>query len=87
MTNSRPFSYNTGGVLNSSIQIGNIAVSVINDKIDRGISQWWNGPDETVGYVIARQYTQGDRTGGGGVSISGVSGAGGSGIVIIRYKI
>ena len=51
MSTSRPFAYNTGAPIAGTEQVGSLAVGYPSG----GFSgfQWWNGPDEDLGYVIA----------------------------------
>jgi hypothetical protein len=58
----RPFAYNTGSPVSGTTQVGQIAVGDINTQYstDYGGLQWWGGPDENIGYVIAHT----DPTGG-----------------------
>jgi hypothetical protein len=51
MATSRPFTYNTGAPIAGTEQVGSLAVGYPSG----GFSgfQWWNGPDEDLGYVIA----------------------------------
>ena len=51
MSTSRPFTYNTGAPIAGTEQVGSLAVGYPSG----GFSgfQWWNGPDEDLGYVIA----------------------------------
>jgi hypothetical protein len=55
MAEARPFAYNSGSTISGTIQVGNLAIGV--DPMDYsqnpGGVQWWNGPDESLGYVIA----------------------------------
>lgn len=61
MAFARPFAFNTGTTIPGTIQIGNLAVGV--DNVDYseqpGGVQWWNGPDEELGYVIAHETPSG----------------------------
>lgn len=59
MATSRPFAYNTGSTLSGTVQYGNIAV-LTGNTLPSGV-QWWNGPDEDLGYVIARQNVSGNQ--------------------------
>jgi hypothetical protein len=63
MAFARPFAFNTGTTIPGTIQIGNLAVGV--DNIDYseqpGGVQWWNGPDEELGYVIAHETLSGTQ--------------------------
>ena len=56
------FAYNTGSLISGTTQIGDIAISDANVEYSANFGglQWWGGPDETIGYVIA--YT--DPSGG-----------------------
>jgi len=49
---SRPFAYNPSGVtVSGTIQVGSVSVGY--PTAGFGGTQWWNGPDEGTGYVIA----------------------------------
>jgi len=54
MATSRPFSYNTGPLVPGTEQFGTLVVGIGNHRYDEnyGGLQWWNGPDEELGYVI-----------------------------------
>jgi len=53
---SRPFAYNTGSAIPGTEQVGNLAVGIPTSGFSStGIAEWWNGPDEELGYVIACQ--------------------------------
>ncbi len=52
MPTSRPFAYNTGPTILGTSQFGNLAVGTPTSGVT-GSPQWWNGPDEELGYVIA----------------------------------
>jgi len=60
MSTSKSFAYNTGSPIAGTDQVGDLAISV--DAQDYTTSpggvQWWQGPDEDLGYVIA--YSQPD---------------------------
>ena len=49
------FAYNTGSLISGTTQVGDIAVSEadVEYSANFGGLQWWGGPDETLGYVIA----------------------------------
>ncbi len=53
MPTSRPFAYNTGSVISGTQQFGSLAVGTPTSGVT-GSPQWWNGPDEDLGYVIAQ---------------------------------
>jgi hypothetical protein len=52
MATTRPFSYNTGSTISGTIQVGNLAVGFPTSGFTG--MEWWNGPDEDLGYVIAQ---------------------------------
>lgn len=52
MATSRPFAYNPGSLISGTQQFGNLAVGTPTSGVT-GSPQWWNGPDEDLGYVIA----------------------------------
>jgi len=55
MSTSKSFAYNTGSPIAGTDQVGDLAISV--DPLDYTTSpggvQWWQGPDQELGYVIA----------------------------------
>ena len=56
MATSRPFAYNTGSLISGTQQFGNLAIgtaSIAYQDTRPGGLQWWNGPDEDLGYIIA----------------------------------
>lgn len=56
MATSRPFAYNTGPNITGATQVGSIAIGVNSHPYNEnwGGVRWWNGPDEDLGFVIAR---------------------------------
>lgn len=52
MSTTRPFSYNTGSPIDGTIQVGDLAVGYPTTGYTG--MEWWNGPDEDLGYVIAQ---------------------------------
>jgi hypothetical protein len=52
MATTRPFSYNTGSPISGTTQVGNLAVGYPTSGYTG--MEWWNGPDEDLGYVIAQ---------------------------------
>jgi len=55
MATSRPFAFNPGTVsIPGTQQIGSIAVGTPTYGFPATGVDWWNGPDEDLGYVIAR---------------------------------
>jgi len=51
---SRPFAYNPGAPIAGTTQIGNLAVGTPTDGFEATGLQWWNGPGEGSGYIIAK---------------------------------
>jgi hypothetical protein len=49
---ARPFAYNTGAPIAGTIQVGSLAVGTPTSGFTNNPT-FWNGPDETQGYVIA----------------------------------
>jgi hypothetical protein len=64
------FAYNTGSLISGTTQVGDIAISEANVEYsaDYGGLQWWGGPDETNGYVIAHTDPSGSHDGAAGGS-------------------
>jgi hypothetical protein len=54
MATTRPFSYNTGSTITGTIQVGDLAVGYPTAGFVATGLEWWNGPDEELGYVIAQ---------------------------------
>lgn len=61
MSTSRPFAYNTGSTINGTIQIGNLSIGTPTAGFASTGLQWWNGPDEDLGYVIAQSVPEGNQ--------------------------
>lgn len=63
MPTARPFAYNTGSTISGTLQYGNIAVGVNNIEYynNYGGVQWWMGPNEDLGYVIAKTVPDGSQ--------------------------
>ena len=49
------FAYNTGSTISGTNQVGDLAISSTDQEYSSNIGgiEWWGGPDETFGYVIA----------------------------------
>ena len=64
MATTRPFGYNTGSAIDGTFQVGNIAVGIIPQTYANGIGgiTWWGGPDEDLGYIIAKPDPSGNVT-------------------------
>lgn len=59
---NRPFAYNPSRTpISGTTQIGDIAIGVdaLDYSTNPGGVQWWNGPDEELGYVIAQTFSGG----------------------------
>ena len=52
MSTTRPFVYNPGSSITGTIQVGDLAVGYPTTGYTG--MEWWNGPDEDLGYVIAQ---------------------------------
>ena len=52
MATSRPFAYNIGATISGTEQIGNLSVGYPTDGFGSTGLDWWNGPDEELGYVV-----------------------------------
>ena len=63
MPTTRPFAYNLGPEIPGTLQIGDLAIGVepLNYSENVGGVQWWNGPDEDLGYVIAHPTPDGSQ--------------------------
>jgi hypothetical protein len=59
MSTTRPFAYNPGSPISGTIQVGDLAVGFPTSGFT-GID-WWNGPDEDLGYVIAQSVSAGNQ--------------------------
>ena len=51
---SRPFAYNTGAPISGTTQVGYLAVGTPDIGFEDTGLQWWNGPGEGSGYIIAK---------------------------------
>jgi hypothetical protein len=61
MPTVRPFAYNPSQTLiDGTIQVGDLAVGTPTSGFT-GPPQWWNGPDEDLGYVIAESVSGGTQ--------------------------
>jgi hypothetical protein len=63
MSFARPFAYNTGSTISGTEQIGSLAIGIDNLNYPDGVGgvRWWNGPDETLGYVICVPNSDGNQ--------------------------
>lgn len=53
MATSRPFAYNNGSTILGTEQIGTLSIGTPTSGFTNS-PQYWNGPDEDLGYVIAQ---------------------------------
>ena len=53
MAFARPLAYNTGSLIPGTEQIGNLSIGAPTSGFTNN-PQYWNGPDEELGYVIAQ---------------------------------
>jgi hypothetical protein len=51
---SRPFTYNAGPSIPGTEQVGDLAIGFPTVDFSLTELEWWNGPDEDLGYVIAK---------------------------------
>jgi hypothetical protein len=73
MSTSRPFAYNpTLSLINGAIRVFNSTLTIgVDDQdytLQPGGIQWWNGPDEDLGYVIAHSVPTGTQPNPLGIS-------------------
>jgi hypothetical protein len=54
MATARPFAYNTGSPIAGTEQLGSLAIGIPTSGFSSTGLEWWNGPDEALGYVIAQ---------------------------------
>jgi hypothetical protein len=74
MATTRAFAYNTGGSISGTQQDGNLAIGTddtLDFSQDPGGVKWWEGPDESVGYIIAAPNPSGNPTNVGTVAYLG----------------
>jgi hypothetical protein len=53
MATARPFAYNPGTTIPGTEQLGNLSIGIPTSGFTDN-PQYWNGPDEDLGYVIAK---------------------------------
>jgi hypothetical protein len=61
MSTSRPFAYNTGAPIPGTEQVGDLAIGLPTNGFGSTGLAWWNGPDEDLGYVIAKVNSGGNQ--------------------------
>ena len=62
----RPFAYNNGAPIPGTAQIGDLAIGYPDSGFVGSGLKWWNGPDEDLGYVIAKPDPSGSHIGADG---------------------
>ena len=60
MATARPFAYNTGSPIDGTEQVGSLSVGTPTSGFTNN-PQYWNGPDEELGYVIAHPVPAGNQ--------------------------
>lgn len=61
MATSRPFAYNTGSSIAGTEQVGDLAIGFPTGGFASTGVQWWNGPDEDLGYVVTHTTPSGTQ--------------------------
>jgi len=64
MSTNTPFAYNPGSNIPGTQKIGNISYGTPESGFESSSLKWWNGPDEDLGYVIAKPDPDGLHIGG-----------------------
>lgn len=59
----RAFAYNNGAPIPGTDQIGDLAIGTPDSGFAGSGLKWWNGPDEDLGYVIAKPNPSGSHIG------------------------
>ena len=60
MATARPFAYNPSSSISGTIQVGSLAIGTPTSGFTNS-PQFWNGPDEDLGYVIAQSVPAGNQ--------------------------
>ena len=58
---ARPFAYNTGAPIAGTTQVGDLAIGYPTAGFEATGLQWWQGPDESTGYVVAKPISAGNQ--------------------------
>lgn len=64
MATNTPFAYNPGSNIPGTQKIGNISYGTPDSGFENSSLKWWNGPDEDLGYIIAKPDPNGLHIGG-----------------------
>jgi hypothetical protein len=59
MAIARPFAYNPGSLIPGTEQVGSLSIGAPTSGFTNN-PQYWNGPDEELGYVIVAHTTDRD---------------------------
>ena len=73
MATARPFAYNTGSSIPGTEQVGDLAVGTPSAGFSATGLPWWNGPDEELGYVIAKSVPGNNQPVPVGTGVTGAS--------------
>jgi hypothetical protein len=58
---ARPFAYNTGAPIAGTTQVGDLAIGYPTAGFEATGLQWWQGPDESTGNVVAKPISAGNQ--------------------------
>ena len=58
---ARPFAYNTSTPIAGTTQVGDLAIGYPTAGFEATGLQWWQGPDESTGYVVAKPISAGNQ--------------------------
>jgi hypothetical protein len=61
MATARPFAYNPGSLIPGTEQVGDLSIGAPTSGFTNN-PQYWNGPDEELGYVIAQSVSGNTQT-------------------------
>lgn len=59
MSTNTPFAYNPGSNIPGTQKVGNISFGTPDSGFENSPLKWWNGPDEDLGYIIAKPDPEG----------------------------
>ena len=63
MATTRPFTRNTGSAISGTEQLGNLAIGIFQQEYAANLGgvKWWMGPDEDLGYIVAKEIPSGTQ--------------------------
>lgn len=63
MATTRPFTRNTGSAISGTEQLGNLAIGIFQQEYASNLGgvKWWMGPDEDLGYIVAKEIPSGTQ--------------------------